>query len=88
MKKQLVDLDEWRHLLKKKLVEEAKEVLDAHSKEAVISELADLYAVADQIRLTHAIPLQDIELAKRLKEAKNGGFANGEYVYIAHGGKI
>lgn len=82
-----ISIPKWRQLLKKKLVEEAREVLKADTRQDVTNELADLYAVADQIRLLYSIPLQDIEAVKRVKEAKNGGFNHGAYVYIAHGGK-
>lgn len=83
----MTNIPKYRQLMKEKLVEEAKEVLKAQTRQEVTDKLADLAAVVDQIRILHGIPLQDVEAVKRVKEAKRGGFVNGTYVYVAHGGK-
>ena len=67
-------------LLKRKLVEEALEVLDSESEEDLIVELADILEVLDGILGQHQIDLQTVLHEKEKKREKSGGFEKGIYL--------
>lgn len=68
------------HLLKRKLVEEALEVLDAEGDENLIIELADILEVLDGILSQHQIDIQTVLQQKEKKREKAGGFEKGIYL--------
>lgn len=72
-----VDFDELLLLLRRKLVEESLEVLDAKSTEDILSELADVMEVFDSIRSRLKISKKAIYEAQAEKKEKVGGFEKG-----------
>ena len=81
-------------LLKRKLVEEALEVLDSESDEDLVMELADILEVLDGILSQHEIDIQTVLEQKEKKREKAGGFDKGVYLrktssgLTSSGGKI
>ena len=67
-------------LLKRKLVEEALEVLDSEDDENLMVELADVLEVLDGILSQHQINIQTILDQKKKKREKTGGFEKGIYL--------
>lgn len=67
-------------LLKRKLVEESLEVLDAKDTDDLIAELADVMEVIDSIVKQKGIVFQDILDRKEKKRKKAGGFEKGVYL--------
>ena len=67
-------------LLKRKLVEEALEVLDSESEEDLVVELADVLEVLYGILGQHQIDFQTILHQKEKKREKAGGFEKGFYL--------
>lgn len=67
-------------LLKRKLVEEALEVLDSEDDEALAIELADILEVLDGILGQHQIDIQTVLDQKKIKREKAGGFEKGVYL--------
>lgn len=64
-------------VLRRKLVEEAFEVLDARTTEQIAEELADVSEVVLSLMRELDITESDVETARRAKLRKRGGFANG-----------
>lgn len=77
---------ERRALLKKKLVEEAIEVLEAESEGALIEELADVEEVLAALRDVLGIDQSAVTQLQEQKRARRGGFALGS-VLIETGGR-
>lgn len=75
-------LDHKAHILalKDKLKEEALEVCQAATREEIIEEIADVAEVLDALALKLSIKKSDIELVKRSKSIKNGGFDRGLFL--------
>lgn len=67
-------------LLKRKLVEEALEVLDSENDENIVAELADILEVFDGILIQHQIDLKTVLDQKEKKRNKVGGFERGVYL--------
>lgn len=67
-------------LLKRKLVEEALEVLDADNKENLIIEIADILEVLDGIRKQNRISMKSVLEEKKKKRDKAGGFEKGVFL--------
>ena len=69
--------------LKLKLMEEAAEVCDAQTKEAIIEELADVLEVIIAWCQLLGCSLEDVLLAQRKKYEKRGGFQDRKYIISA-----
>lgn len=69
-----MDSEEYNLELKKKLCEESKEVLAAHTKDDVIEEIADVFEIIDALKEVYEISDQEIKLIKKKKAEKNGKF--------------
>ena len=67
-------------LLRRKLVEESLEVLDAENPEELIAELADVLEVIDGILQQQNINMQEVLKRKEKKREKVGGFERGIYL--------
>lgn len=67
-------------LLRRKLVEESLEVLDAENSEELIAELADVLEVIDGILQQQSINIQEVLKRKEKKREKVGGFERGIYL--------
>jgi len=66
--------------LKQKIIEEAKEIPADGLKEEIISELADIEQVIEDIAKRYGILDKEIVSAKQKKFEKKGGFAEGLFV--------
>ena len=64
-------------LLKRKLVEEALEVLDSENDENIVAELADILEVFDGILIQHQIDLKTVLDQKEKKRNKVGDLKGG-----------
>lgn len=66
--------------IKEKLVEEAKEVVEAKSLQEVTEELADVLEVVKAVARFHGISESAVEEARQAKRKRRGGFE--KYCYI------
>ncbi len=66
--------DEYRQALREKLVEEAREAAGA-DRQALVTELADLYEVLDAILASHGVSREAVLAEQRRRRAERGGFA-------------
>ena len=72
--------EEFAKELKNKLVEEAGEVQDTHSREDLIKELADVMEVIETLTSLHGITKEEIEKERLLKCQINGHFLAVNFV--------
>ncbi|NGX59400.1 MAG: hypothetical protein KR126chlam3_00551 [Chlamydiae bacterium] len=78
----VMDREEFEEKLKEKLLEEAREVQNAHSSTEITEELADMLEVIHSLAECHGISMDQIE-EKRLKKAEiNGGFDSRIYTHF------
>lgn len=70
--------------LKTKLIEEAIEVLDAESSDAIADELADVLEVVESIATMLDIRLSDVRARKKRKAKTRGGFMDGLMLLRTH----
>ena len=78
LKKILKD-DKYSNELKKKLCEEAKEVLETKSKQELIGEISDVLEIIDALKEVYKIDDQELIKAKNSKANKNGAFKDGAF---------
>lgn len=69
--------DEYMHLLKLKLMEEAGEVISARNKDELVEELADLLEVLKEVGAQNGIPFGEIESRRAIKAHRLGTFTAG-----------
>jgi predicted house-cleaning noncanonical NTP pyrophosphatase (MazG superfamily) len=72
--------DEYRKQLKLKLLEEAKEVLEADSVDELAIELSDVLEVIHTLAKCHNLDFADIEKERIKKQAANGTFDAENYI--------
>lgn len=72
-------LEDHKHELINKLIEEAREI-DQASLEEVVAEIADIQQVIDDLRELHGLTVEDVAAAQNLKNRKSGAFKEGMYV--------
>ena len=65
---------QYQEELKKKLVEEAREVVGANNKNEIIEELADVLEIYEALLKTYGLDEEDIKFIKEAKAKKNGRF--------------
>lgn len=70
----VLDDEEYKKELNKKLLEEASEVINSKTKEELIEELADLSEVILAIAKSNDIIYEDIEKTREKKKEEKGGF--------------
>lgn len=70
----ILSTEEFAAELKKKLVEESRELETADSPDAIIEELADVEEVLEALRAALFIDREKVEEARRAKRDKRGGF--------------
>ena len=70
---------EYLKCLSDKLIEEAKEVIQAEDEMEIAQELADVLEVINAIAIANNLSFQDIEDARLKKKAIKGGFEKGIY---------
>ena len=64
---------EYRQALRKKIIEEAKEVAEANP-EQLLTELADLYEVMDALIETYGISPEEVRKKQQQRRSERGGF--------------
>lgn len=74
---------EFAEQLKKKFLEEAQEVYNAQTKEALLEELADIVEVISSLCDVHSVTLQDIIAVQQKKKQERGGFEGRKFVTVA-----
>ena len=75
-----LDEDEYKHELKRKLMEEAQEVMDAASTEQLKRELGDVLEVVHALAFSYNISLDEIEKERLHKREINGYFSPENYI--------
>lgn len=70
----ILEDDEFKKALYKKLLEEANEVITATNKEDTLVELADVLEVLKTIAELNGATLEEIEKIAKQKKLKRGGF--------------
>lgn len=71
--------DEHKQELINKIIEEAREILEAGPDE-VAAEMADVQQAIDDLRELYGLRKSDIAEAQAIKNEKNGSFSKGLYV--------
>lgn len=73
--------NELRVALRGKLIEEASEIpIDAGAHDNVIAELADVEQLLDDMKREYGITDEEVDIVKKKKFAKKGGFSEGIFV--------
>lgn len=75
-----LDGENYRKMLKTKLVEESRELSKAKTKEEMINELADIHEVLEAIYEVFDVQEIDVDLAKHKKTQERGDFKSGTYL--------
>lgn len=66
--------DQFKFALKEKLVEEAKELLEAETDEEILDELSDVFQLLELIVINHNLSPAIVEKQKELKKRERGSF--------------
>lgn len=74
--------DEYIHHLKAKLLEEAKEVVDAETLDEIAEELADVLEVIYTLSKVYHLSIEAIEAKRLAKKEERGGF--DQRIYCAY----
>ena len=74
-----LNVQQYRKQLRKKLVEEAKELLDS-PKKALLKELSDVLQLLKSIAEFEGIYFREIEVKRKEREKKRGGFKKKIYL--------
>ncbi|MDC0865177.1 nucleoside triphosphate pyrophosphohydrolase [Rickettsiaceae bacterium] len=72
--------EEYAEELKRKLVEEADEVLDTTSKDRLVAELADVMEVINAMLEANSISMEEVEKHRLEKREVNGYFHPDNYI--------
>ncbi|MTD32018.1 nucleoside triphosphate pyrophosphohydrolase [Planomicrobium sp. YIM 101495] len=76
----ILDEEEYKVELKKKMQEELTEYLAATSDEEAVEELADLLELIHAAATIHGASVEELEEVRKVKAEKRGGFA--ERIYL------
>lgn len=76
----ILEDNEYKKELYKKLEEEVKEVITANSKEETIEELADVYEVISAIAKLYDSNIEEVKETSKQKKLKRGGFDKKIYL--------
>jgi predicted house-cleaning noncanonical NTP pyrophosphatase (MazG superfamily) len=77
-----LSIKEYQQELRRKLVEEAKEVLLAKTKKEVVMELADVQEVMLALSESLSVSENDITLVQKKKKKERGGFS--KRIFLIH----
>lgn len=66
--------EQFKIALKEKLVEEAKELLEAKTDEEILNELSDVLQLLESIALNNNLSIIQVEKQKEKKKQERGGF--------------
>lgn len=69
-----LDDNQFKVALKEKLVEEAKELLEAKTDKEILNELSDVLQLLESIALNNNIAIAEVKKQKEKKEVERGGF--------------
>ena len=69
-----MDDSKFKSALKEKLVEEAKELLEAKTDDEILNELSDVLQLLESIALNNDTTLAKVEKQKEKKKVERGGF--------------
>ncbi|MHC1734736.1 MAG: hypothetical protein AB9921_03600 [Erysipelotrichaceae bacterium] len=69
-----LDHDAFLIELKKKLVEESREVVSSETKEEMINELVDVCEIVEKLMDVYGISQKELDDKKEIKRQTNGGF--------------
>jgi predicted house-cleaning noncanonical NTP pyrophosphatase (MazG superfamily) len=70
----VLDDEKFAIALKEKLIEEAKELLNAKTQEEILNELSDVLQLVESIATNNNVSIAEIEKQKLAKKEKRGGF--------------
>jgi len=70
----VLEKDEYLQELKKKVLEEAKEMIEAESKDEIINEVVDIQEIVDNIIAEIGLTKEEIKKQQEIKNQKRGGF--------------
>jgi predicted house-cleaning noncanonical NTP pyrophosphatase (MazG superfamily) len=76
----ILDDNQFKSELQKKLKEEMEEYLDAQSDQEAVEELADVLEVIHALSETHGASLEKLEHVRKTKTKERGGFQ--ERIYL------
>lgn len=66
--------EQFKIALKEKMVEEAKELLEAEASEEILNELSDIFQLLESIALENNLTVAQVEKKKEKKKLERGGF--------------
>lgn len=66
--------EQFKIALKEKLVEEAKELLEAKTDKEILNELSDVLQLLESIALNNGLSVSDVEKQKEKKKQERGAF--------------
>ena len=69
-----LDDNQFKVALKEKLVEEAKELLEAKTDKEILNELSDVLQLLESIALNNNIAIAEVKKQKEKNEVERGGF--------------
>ena len=78
----VLEIGEFQEALKEKLLEEALEVKEATSLEALTEELADCLEVLEALARSHGILLSQVHAFRQKKLQSKGGFGTRTYFHF------
>jgi predicted house-cleaning noncanonical NTP pyrophosphatase (MazG superfamily) len=70
----VLEKEEYLQELKKKVLEEAKELIEAKSKDRIINEVVDIQEIIDNIITEIGLTREEIKKEQEIKNEKRGGF--------------
>lgn len=70
----VLEYDDYIQEIRRKIVEEARELNEASTKVEMIEELADLYELLDYLLIEYKIDILKVKKRRIQKNMKNGGF--------------
>lgn len=70
----ILNKKEYRKELRKKVLEEAREVIDADNKKDLLNELTDIQELIDALLIEYDITKTEIKESQKLKNKKRGAF--------------
>lgn len=80
----ILDETEYKEELRKKLVEEIDEYLNAGNDGEAIEELADVMELIHSLAITHGSTMKEVESVRIEKAEKRGGFEEKIYLVEVH----
>ena len=86
---ELIDVSEGKEYLRKKLLEEAGELVEAVSSADILEEMGDVFAVLQTFCRQEGITLDELALISEAKRLTRGDFiAQGKYVVLKESNRV